>query len=686
MSETTEVAARLASLREQLHHHNHRYHVLDDPEISDEQYDALMAELRSLEASHPDLVVPDSPTQRVGGAILAGLETARHLRPMLSLDSSPKPEELRSFDARVRRAVAALGADPEAVRYCLEPKIDGLSVELVYEDGQLVRAVTRGDGEVGEVITPNVRTIRAVPLKLLAGPGTVPAALAVRGEIFLPIDAFDEVNEELINEGKQPFANPRNAAAGSVRQLDPQLTARRPLSIFCYDVLGGDVELATQDELLDALADWGFPVNPLNAGAADVDEILAYFRSIEEQRDELAYEVDGVVVKLEDLAQRELLGATAHHPRWAYAVKFQPRQEVSQLLKIVAGVGRTGIITPVALLRPVNIGGVTVSRANLHNIEDIVRKDIREGDTVRVERAGDVIPQVVERVESGDARGEPFTMPTHCPSCGTKLIRRGPYTVCPNSFDCPGQLVGRLTYYGSRAGLDIEGLGEKTVTQLVERDLVKRFPDLYDLTTDQLETLDGFAARSAEKLKAAIDGSRNPELSRFVAALGVPEVGVTVARSLAKHFGTFERLRQATVDDLMQVSGIGEVMAGHIHGFLNEPHTVQVLDDLLDGRVAPRPDESGAHVGAQPLAGLTFVFTGAMEAFTREAAEELVQGLGANASGSVSKKSSYVVAGESAGGKLDKARSLGVPVLDEAGFLALLAQHGVTPEADKPHE
>ncbi len=677
MASNADVAARLRELRDLINHHNYRYQVLDAPEISDAEYDELMGRLRALEGEHPELVTPDSPTQRVGGAVLEGFETARHAAPMLSLDSSPRPEDLEAFDARLRRAVAGIGGDPAAIGYSLEPKIDGLSVELVYEDGVLVRAVTRGDGAVGEVITANVRTIRTVPLRLRAEERALPARLAVRGEIYLPIASFDDVNEELINDGKQPFANPRNAAAGSVRQLDPRLTASRPLSIYCYDVLTAGPELTDQAELLRALAAWGFPVNPLNAVGGDVAAVLDYFARIEADRDALPYEVDGVVVKLQDLAQRERLGATAHHPRWAYAVKFAPRQEVSQVLKIIAGVGRTGIVTPVALLRPVNIGGVTVSRANLHNIDDIVRKDIRVGDTVRVERAGDVIPQVVEVVETGADRGAPFAMPTHCPSCGTELIRRGPYTVCPNSFDCPAQRIGRLVQYGSRGGLDIEGLGERTVTQLVERGLVKRFPDLYDLTADQLATLDGFAERSAHKLAGAIAASRTPELTRFLVALGIPEVGGAVARSLARRFGTFQALRAASPDELQSVDGIGEVMARHIHGFLHEPHTEQVLDDLLAGRVTPQAAAAPSEA-PQPLAGATFVFTGAMTAFTRDDAEELVQRLGAKAAGSVSKKTTYLVAGESAGSKLARARELGVTVLDEREFLDLVGEHGAT--------
>lgn len=678
MSQTTEVAQELERLRDQVRQHNHSYHVLDAPDISDEAYDALMQRLVALEAEHPELITPDSPTQRVGGAPVAGFETARHMKPMLSLASSPHEADLRAFDERLRRIVAAAG-DDTPVTYSLEPKIDGLSVELVYENGQLLRAVTRGDGEVGEVITPNVRTIRAVPLRLRDDELPLPELLAVRGEIFLPLGAFDDVNAELIATGKQPFANPRNAAAGSVRQLDPALSASRPLSIYCYDVLSGAPDLVTQSRLLAALAAWGLPVNPGNDRSDDVEGVLAYFEQMVEQRDELPYEVDGVVVKLEALAVRDQLGTTAHHPRWAFAVKFEPRREVSELLRIIASVGRTGVVTPVALLRPVNIGGVTVARANLHNIDDIIRKDIRVGDTVRVERAGDVIPQVIERVETADAseRGAPFSMPTHCPSCGTELIKRGPYTVCPNAFECPAQLVGRLVHYGSRAGLDIEGLGERTVAQLVERGLVTRFHELYDLTAEQLADLDGFAERSAEKLWLAIEGSRHPELERFLYALGIPEVGGAVARTLARHFGTFERLRDASVGDLMLVDGVGEIMAEQVHGFFRESHNVAVLDALLDGRVEPQAAALAGPTGAGALSGLTFVFTGSLSKLTREQAEETVQSAGGRAAGSVSKKTSYLVAGASAGSKLTRAEQLELSILSEDEFLALLHERGV---------
>ncbi len=678
MSQPTEVAQQLERLRDQVRHHNYSYHVLDAPDISDEAYDELMSQLVALEAEHPELITADSPTQRVGGAPVAGFETARHTHPMLSLASSPHEAELRAFDERLRRAVAAAG-DDTPVSYSLEPKIDGVSVELVYENGLLLRAVTRGDGEVGEVITPNVRTIRAVPLRLRDDERPLPGLLAVRGEIFLPLGAFDDVNAELIADGKQPFANPRNAAAGSVRQLDPALTASRPLAIYCYDVLSGGAGLETQSQLLAALAAWGLPINPGNDRTGDVEGVLAYFGQMVEQRDELRYEVDGVVLKLEELAVRDQLGTTAHHPRWAFAVKFEPRREVSELLRIIASVGRTGVVTPVALLRPVNIGGVTVSRANLHNIDDIIRKDIRVGDTVRVERAGDVIPQVIERVETAEAseRGEPFSMPTHCPSCGTELIKRGPYTVCPNAFECPAQMVGRLVHYGSRAGLDIEGLGDRTVTQLVERGLVKHFHELYDLKPEQLADLDGFAERSAEKLWLAIDGSRRPQLERFLYALGIPEVGSAVARTLARHFGTFDRLRAASSEELVLVDGVGEVMAEQINHFFHEPHNVAVLDALLDGRMEPQTAAAAAPTGAGALSGLAFVFTGSLSKLTREQAEQLVQSEGARAASSVSKKTSYVVAGESAGGKLTKAEQLGLKILTEDEFLALLQERGV---------
>jgi len=670
MADTNDAPKRAEKLRAALRHHDYLYYVEAAPEISDDAYDAMFHELRALERDHPELVTPDSPTQRVGGAPMVGLDTAEHTEAMLSLDSSAKEEDLRAFDQRLRRAL-----DASEVSYSLEPKIDGLSVELVYAGGRLERAVTRGDGVRGEVITPNVRTIAPVPLRLRDDERAVPDELAVRGEIFMPLEAFDDIKEELLNAGKNPFANPRNAAAGSVRQLDPKLSAKRPLRIYCYDILRAGDDLESQDELLEALRVWGLPINPLNGRADDVDGVLRYFRRIVEQRDTLSYEVDGVVVKLQAMRERRALGSTSHHPRWAFALKFAPRVETSQVLRIVPSVGRTGVVTPVALLRPVSIGGVTVSRANLHNIEDLQRKDIREGDTVRVERAGDVIPQVVERVESGAERGAPFAMPTSCPSCGTALTMRGPYTVCPNSFDCPAQRVGRLTHFASRGGLDIEGLGERTARQLVEEGMVVHLADLFDLEAEDFEALEGYAEISARKLAQAVNDAREPDLARFLYTLGVPEVGGAVARDLARHFGTIERIRDADVEALVEVGGIGEVMARQIRDFFTEPRNARVLDALLDGRVRPGRSEGTPRQGR--LDGLTFVFTGSLERFSRSEAQELVERHGARASGSVSGHTSYLVAGEGGGSKLAKAQRQGVPVLSEEAFVALLAERGV---------
>jgi len=664
--------ARLETLRREIRRHDHRYHVLDDPEVSDELYDELVRELRDLEDRFPALVTADSPTQRVGGAPASGVVTARHAAPMLSLDSSAREEDVVAFDRRVRRGLG----EGTTVAYSLEPKIDGLSVELVYSRGVLERAVTRGDGLVGEVITAGVRTIRSLPLRLHDTHRAVPEEVALRGEIYLPLSAFENINAEQLNEGKEPFANPRNAAAGTIRQQDVRLTAMRPLRLYCYDLLAGGEEFDSQGELLSALADWGLPVNRLNETTTDVEGILEYFGKIEAQRDELPYEIDGVVVKLDAIAARERLGTTSHHPRWAYALKFKPRKEITQVLKIVPSVGRTGVVTPIALMRPVNIGGVTVSRANLHNVDDIERKDIREGDEVRVERAGDVIPQVVEVIETAAHRGAPFAMPTVCPSCGTALARRGPYTVCPNSFGCPAQLVGRLTHFGSRGGLDIECLGERTVRQLVETGLISEPADLFDLTKEQVAGLEGFAEKSAAKLVAAIAASSQPELPRLLFALGVPEVGSAVARSLAAHFGDIESVRAASVDELMQVEGIGRVMAEQISGFFAEPANAAAFDRLLAGRLRPLSAErQGPGAGAAaPFEGMTFVFTGSLETMSRGEAEEQVRGLGGKASGSVSRQTSYLVAGPGAGSKLTRAEELGVEVLSEEEYLALVAQ------------
>jgi DNA ligase (NAD+) len=662
---------RIHELRETIRYNDWLYYVKDAPEISDAEYDRLFKELQALEKEHPELASPDSPTQRVAGQPAEKFPTDEHLAPMLSLDSDASAEAVARFDQRLRKAL------PDGrVSYVVEPKLDGLSVELVYENGVLTRASTRGDGRRGEGITENVKTVRSVPLRLRSGKGApeIPDTLAVRGEIVLRVDGFEALNERLIAEGKEPFANPRNAAAGSLRQLDPTITASRPLEAYVYDVLfASSLDAKTQWEVHEALGAWGFRVSDRVERAADLDALAAYHSDTMDQRDDLPFEIDGVVIKLDDLRARDEVGSTSRHPRWAFAWKFPPRAEITRILSIIASVGRTGVVTPVAIMRPVEIGGVTVSRATLHNREEIARKDVREGDLVRVQRAGDVIPQVVERVpEKGHARGDEFRLPAACPSCGTELEERGPFTVCPNSFGCPAQLVGRIQHFGSRNALDIEGLGEETAKLLVEHDLVKRVPDLFELTAEQLVELEGFAELSANNLTGAIEAARSTELARFLFGLGIPEVGVAVARDLARAFGSMETLRAADAERLEQVDGVGPIMAGRITEFFAEPHNAENLDRLLsfmrELKAPERPTEGGA------LEGKTFVFTGGLDAMSRSDAKKRVEALGAKATGSVSKKTDYVVAGEDPGSKLEKAQQLGLEVLDEREFLEMLAK------------
>ena len=665
------IAERIHELREIIRYNDWLYYVKDAPEISDAEYDRLFKELQRLEEQHPELASPDSPTRRVGGQPAEKFPSVEHLAPMLSLDSDASAEAVARFDERLRKALP-----DDRVSYVIEPKLDGLSVELVYENGLLVRASTRGDGRRGEGITENVKTIRSVPLRLRRGKGApaIPDTLAVRGEIVLRVDGFEALNERLIAEGKEPFANPRNAAAGSLRQLDPTITASRPLEAYVYDVLfASSLDTKTQWEVHEALIAWGFRVSDRVARAADLAALAEYHSETMEQRDDLPFEIDGVVIKLDDLRARDEVGSTSRHPRWAFAWKFPPRAEITRILSIIASVGRTGVVTPVAIMRPVEIGGVTVSRATLHNREEVARKDVREGDLVRVQRAGDVIPQVVERVSEDDhERGDEFRMPAECPSCGTELEERGPFSVCPNSFGCPAQLVGRIQHFGSRNALDIEGLGEETAKLLVEHDLVKRVPDLFELTADQLMELEGFAELSATNLVDAIDAARSTELARFLYGLGIPEVGVAVARDLARAFGDMESLRSADAETLETVDGVGPIMAGRITEFFAEPHNAENLERLLSYMrelAAPeRPVVGGA------LEGKTFVFTGGLDSMSRSDAKKRVEALGAKATGSVSKKTDYVVAGEDPGSKLEKADSLGIPVLDEKAFLKKLVE------------
>jgi DNA ligase (NAD+) len=673
----SEAKKRVSALREELDRHAHLYYVLDRPTLSDEAYDKLYKELKKLEETFPELTTDDSPTQRVGGEPLSSFETIEHAAPMLSLDSDASLGAVEKFDERVRKAVG----ESVSVEYVLEPKLDGASLELVYEAGRLSRAATRGDGRRGEAILENVRTISAVPLRLRSEERPIPDFLALRGEVIMQIDAFEQANERLLEQGKTPYSNPRNAAAGALRQLDPRLTARRPLDIYVYDVLtSSGIEVETQWEALEALRQWGLRVNNLPKLVDSVDEIAAYHQRMIDTRDDIGYEIDGVVIKLNELAAREALGATSHHPRWAFAFKFPPRKEITRILSIVASVGRTGVVTPVAMMRPVEIGGVTVSRATLHNREEVERKDVREGDRVRVQRAGDVIPQVVERIdEPGHERGEAFRMPDNCPSCATPLIERGPYTVCPNGLECPAQLAGRIIHLGSRHALDIEGLGEETAKMLVEKDLVRHLPDLFELQAEQLLELEGFAEKSASALVDGIRKGADADLDRFLYGLGVPEVGRTVARDLARHFGSFEAVRQANEEALQEVPGIGPKMAEAIAAFFGEPRNEEILDALLDGRVRVGTVEV-AEQGPSQLDGLKFVLTGGLEKLTRGQAKELLESLGAKVTGSVSSKTDYVVAGSDPGSKYDKAVKLGVDILDEARLVDLLKEKGAAIE------
>lgn len=660
-------AKRVERLREEIRRHDRLYYVEDRPEVSDEAYDALFRELKELEERFPELMTADSPTQRVAGGVLESLPTVEHLAPMLSLDSSAESAALERFDERLRKALGR-----EGVAYVVEPKLDGASVELVYESGVFTRGSTRGDGVKGEGVTENLRTMRSVPLRLDEGKRGAPRLLAVRGEVMMELEPFERLNESLLAAGEEPFANPRNAAAGTLRQLDAQLTARRPLTICVYDVLAtvGGPRIRTQWEALKALRDWGLRVNNLPRRVLSLPELFAFHAELLTRRDDLPYEVDGVVVKLDDLAAREELGTTAHHPRWAFAFKFPPRKEVTRVLEIVASVGRTGVVTPVALMRPVEIGGVTVSRATLHNREEVARKDVRKGDLVRIQRAGDVIPQVLERIpEKGRRRARAFRMPQRCPSCATVLIARGPFTLCPNGLDCPAQLVGRLVHLGSRRALEIDGLGEETAKLLVREKLVRSLPDLFDLRPEQLMELQGFAEKSSTDLVAGIRRAAEAELDRFLYALCIPEVGVAVARDLARHFGSLAALRAADEEALQGVAGVGPRMAEAIAGFFREPHNRRLLDELLDGRVRVRG--VARRKASDELSGLTFVLTGTLPGMSREEARSAIEARGGKVAGSVSKKTDYVLAGESPGSKLARAEELGVKVLDEATFRAL---------------
>ncbi|MEX2472356.1 MAG: NAD-dependent DNA ligase LigA [Gemmatimonadota bacterium] len=663
-----DVVREVERRRAEIDRHSHLYYVEAHPEISDAEFDRLFAELVQLEARWPELLTPDSPTQRVGAAPQDGFETVRHVEPMLSLDSTQDADTVRRFDERIRKA---LGEEADPV-YLLEPKLDGASIELVYEDGLFVRAVTRGNGLEGEDVTANLRTVRSLPLRLRDDPRPVPGFVAFRGEVMMYISDFQDYNARLVEDGQEPYASPRNSAAGAIRQLDPRATARRKLDVLVYDVLSNDHGLDSDAEGVQAIRDWGFKVPDRVETVHGVEEILAYHGRYVDERDDLDYEIDGVVIKLDDFEARRALGSTSHHPRWALAYKFEPRQEVTRLDKIDVQVGRTGVLTPVAFLRPVVVGGVTVSRASLHNREELRRRDLREGDTVRIQRAGDVIPQVVEVIEHRDDRSPPFEMPTECPECGTPVVEDGPRIRCPNRLGCPAQLKARIVHFGSRSALDIEGLGAETANLLVNLDWVHGLDDLFDLDPERLATLEGFAEKSATALVTAIHDRKAPPLERFLVALGIPEVGVTVARTLAEHFGDFSRVRAASREELEAVPGIGPKMSEAIAGFFEDERTAAAVDALLDKGIEPvgpeRTTEPAEDRG-------TAVFTGTLPV-SRSEAEEAWRSVGGRVVGSVSGSTDFVVAGDNAGSKLTKAEKLGIQVLDYDTFLEKLASLG----------
>jgi DNA ligase (NAD+) len=671
LSSTTDVASRADELRRQLVYHGHRYYVLDDPEISDPEYDALLNELRDIEAEHPELRTPDSPTQRVGGEPLDKFEEVPHLQPMLSLANARNEEELAAWVVRSERYLARQGVEMGDVRFVTEPKIDGLAISLVYEDGVLVRGATRGNGEVGEDVTQNLRTIGAIPLRV----EDAPPLLEVRGEIYLPLSAFARLNEQRAEAGEPTFMNPRNSAAGSIRQLDPALAASRPLSMWCYAI--GEVEgleFDTHHEWLDWLREHGFRVNRDVEVHDTVDEVVAACNAWQERRDRLDFEIDGVVVKVDDLDLQRQLGVVGREPRGAIAWKFPPTTATTTLQSVAWNVGRTGHMVPFAVLEPVQVSGVIVKLATLHNEEDLRRKDVRDGDEVIVMRAGDVIPQVVSptsKAQRAKNRKPPPDPPSECPACGTKTIKPegSVWTICPNRAGCPGQVFQAVKHFVG--AMDIDGLGEENVRRFLTEGLISDSGDLYSLTTDQLSQLEGFGELSAGNLIASLEASKAQPFERVLYGLGIPGVGYVNARNLARHLRSMDALLAATEDELVEVEGIGPIMARTIVETLAEDRTQELIERFRKHGL--KMEEEGPAAPAEgPLVGKTLVLTGTLPNLTREDATQRVEAAGGKVTGSVSKKTDYVVAGADPGSKLTKAQELGTEILDEDGLLALL--------------
>ncbi|MCW3134276.1 MAG: NAD-dependent DNA ligase LigA [Methanophagales archaeon] len=660
----------IEDLRKKIHYHNYRYYVLNEPEISDAEYDKLFKELEELESKYPELVTPDSPTQRVGAKPLEEFGTYEHSIPMLSLNSVLDQTEVRDFDERVRRS---LGIEEGKIEYVVEPKIDGLAMELVYKNGVLSVGSTRGDGKTGEEVTQNLRTIKTIPLRIFSDPPP-PPVLEVRGEVFMPVSKFKELNEALGARGEKMFANPRNAAAGSVRQLDPKVTASRPLDFFAYGVGRAEgKEFSTQWEVLNYLREIGFKVSPLIRRFENIQDVIEYHEKVKKERDELDYEIDGIVVKVNSIEQQERLGTISRSPRWAIAYKFPAREEFTRVKNIVVQVGRTGALTPVAVLEPISIAGVTVSRATLHNEDELRKKDVRIGDTVVVERAGDVIPEVVSVIKSKRTGAEKeFRMPDRCPVCGAEVMKEGPIVRCIG-VSCEAQLKERIKHFASLRALNIEGLGEKVIEQLVDRNMVSDAADLFFLTKRDLLKLDRMGDKSAQNILNAMEKSKHTTFSRLIHALGIRHVGEHTASLLADHFRDLESLRNASYEDLISVPEIGPEIAKSILLFFKQESTKVLLDKLE--RAGVSYEKKGVGVAEEEvrkiLEGKTFVFTGRIS-MPREKAKEIVERFGGRVASSVSKRTDYVVAGEDAGSKLEKAEKLGVKVIDEEEFRAMV--------------
>jgi DNA ligase (NAD+) len=668
--------AEVEQLHQQLNQANYQYYVLDDPQLPDAEYDRLFHRLKEIETSHPEFLTSDSPTQRVGAAPLSHFEQVTHEVPMLSLDNAFDAQDMRDFNRRVSERIKQV----DDVLYACEPKLDGIAVSLLYEDGLLVRAATRGDGAVGENITQNIRTVPSIPLKLLGE--NYPAVLEVRGEVYMPKKGFNDFNEKALAREEKLFVNPRNAAAGSLRQLDPKITAARPLEFCCYSLGradGGEVP-AKHSEILNQFSKWGFKINPEMRVVTGIEGCLEYYDQLAEKRNALAYEIDGIVFKVDDINLQQQLGFVSRAPRWAIAHKFPAQEEMTLLKEVEFQVGRTGAITPVARLEPVFVGGVTVSNATLHNMDEIVRLGVMVGDTVVIRRAGDVIPQIVNVVESKRPENAKSIMfPTTCPVCDSHIERIEGEAVsrCSGGLVCAAQRKEAIKHFASRKAMDIDGLGDKLVEQLVDEGLIESFLDLYSLQLDDLLKLERMGEKSAQNLLASIEVSKKTTLPKFLYSLGIREVGVATAQNLVNHFLDLKVLVKADLDALLEVDDVGPIVAEHILSFFAEPHNQKIIDGLLKIGIAwpviEKKDESEL-----PLAGQTFVVTGTLASMGRDQAKDYLQRLGAKVAGSVSAKTHGLVAGEKAGSKLTKAQNLDVPVLDETAFLELLSQHGIS--------